>query len=311
MASDAQESRYNPTRHIYSKRLSTSPAHMHQTSNVASRSPSIIVRKIAKSSKLIILTCVIGALAGALVSHFTHPRWVGRMTIQIGQISTPENGGVTSRQVESQGVATARYNLPGFRMGILNNLGLPNPDGGDPDANLVFNSILISAARSPDLINLQVSAYSRDQAAAALTASFKAIAAVHQRTFDPALANMKSELQSASAKLAEAEGNYSRAYDSMRASTSKGDAANNNSHDVLVTNMVTLINTQILDLRKQTILLQQATSPMLTFPTRTIEPPYVPKRASTPSPALMIFAGALLGLLAGIAFAVRGMFRRG
>ncbi|WGS50627.1 hypothetical protein LFL96_03705 [Paraburkholderia sp. D15] len=233
------------------------------------------------------------------------------MTVQIGQISTPENGGITSRQVESQSVATTRYNLPGFRMGILNNLGLPAPDSGDRSASLVFNSMLISAARSPDLINLQVSAYSQAQASAALMAAFNAISAIHRRTFDPAAANMKSELARESSALTDAEGNYSRTYDTIRSSAARGDAANNNSRDVLVTNMATLINTQILDLRKQTALLQQATSPMLTYPTRVVEPPYVPKRPSTPGMLLMIAAGAVLGLLAGVAFAARDMFRRG
>ena len=284
---------------------------MHQAPVVAPRSPSGLVREITKSIKLVILTCLIGALAGALFSHFIQPHWVARMTVQIGQISTPTDGGITSRPVENQAAATVRYNLPGFRESVVNSLGLPAPDSGNRESEVIFNSMLISSARSPDLINLQVSAYSRDQAAAALIASFKAISAIHQKIYDPALNDMKGQLQSTSAKLTEAEGDYTHAYDAIRSSSTRSDGATNNSHDVLLTNMTTLINTQILDLRKQTVLLQEAMSPLLTYPTRIVEPPYVPKHPNTPSTVLLIAAGAALGLLMGGAYAARGFFRRG
>ena len=283
---------------------------MHQTPAVTSRSFSGLVRQITKSIKLVILLGVIGALAGALISHFLHPRWVARMTIQIGQISAPQGGGVVSRPIENQLTAADRYNLPGLRLSVINDLGLGAPDGGDRASRVIFDSLLATPARGPDLIKLQVSAYSREQATAALMASFKTFSAVHQKMFDPAVNDMKGQLATTSAKLAEAERDYAQTYESIQSSAAQGNTAAHDSRNVLVTNMATQINSQVLDLRRQTIELQQAISPLLTYPTRIVEAPYAPIRPNTPGTAVLIAIGAVLGLLTGVAFAVRGSTRR-
>lgn len=75
--------------------------------------------------------------------------------------------------IENQLTATERYNLPGFRLQVLNELGLPAPETGSQDANLLFDSLKAAAGRSPNVINVQVTAYSRDVAAAALDAALK------------------------------------------------------------------------------------------------------------------------------------------
>jgi uncharacterized protein involved in exopolysaccharide biosynthesis len=284
---------------------------MHQSTAVASRSFSDLVRQIAKSIKLILLIGVIGALAGAVASHFLQPRWVARMTIQIGQISAPQGPGVVSRPIENQLTAADRYNLPGLRLSVLNDLGLPAPEGGPRESKVIFGSLQATPARSPDLINLQVSGSSREQANAALMTSFKTFSAAHQKVFDPAVDNLKRELETASAKLATAERDYAHISDSIQSSAGQGNSGANDSRNVLVTNMATLINQQILDLRQQTVQLQQALSPMLTYPTHIVEAPYTPLRPNTPSTALLIAIGAALGLLTGIAFAVRGSVLRG
>jgi len=283
---------------------------MHQTPAIAQRSPTQLMRRLTKSIKLVVLTTVIGALAGAAISQLLHPRWLARMTIQIGQVSTPQNGGVISRPIENQSNAAVRYNLPGFRLNVVSDLGLPLPDSGARESRVIFDSMQATAARSPDMINLQVSAYSRQQAAAALMASFKEFAGAHQKMYAPTVSEMKRELDTTSAKLAEAERDYAATLDSARASTAQSKAgAGNDSRNVLVTNTATLINVQILNLKQQVVALQQAMSPMLTYPTRIVEMPYVPQSPTTPSKVVMIAAGAVLGLLAGVAFAARESLR--
>lgn len=280
---------------------------MHQTPAVAPRSLSYIARQLAKSIKLVILTGVIGALVGAVMSPFVHPRWVARMTVQIGQISAPQGeGSVLSRPVENQLTAVDRYNLPALHLRVLSDLGLSAPENGDRASTLIFDSLLAAPARSADLIQLQVSAYSRAQATAALLASFKALSADQQKMFGPAVNDMKQQLADASAKLAEAE----RDYQSIQSSTGEGNSGAPDSRNVLATNMATLINKQILDLRQQIAALQQSLSPLLTYPTRIVEAPYVPVRPSTPSTAMLIAIGAVLGLLLGVALAVHRIVRR-
>jgi hypothetical protein len=284
---------------------------MHQTPVTASPSHPGIIRQITRSAKLIVLTGVVGALAGGVVSHFLHPKWVGRMTIQIGQISAPQGEGVVSRPIENQLSAADRYNLPGLRLQVLKDLGLPAPDDGPRESRLIFDTLQATPSRAPDLIKLQVSASSREQATTALMASFKTFSAPHQQLFGPALSGLKSDLDNASAKLAAAEQDYTRSYQSVQSSSSPNGGTGNDARSVLVASTATLINQQILELRQQKATLQEAVSPLLTYPTRVVEAPYVPIRPSTPGAPVLVAIGAVVGLLLGLAFSVRGSVARG
>jgi hypothetical protein len=263
------------------------------------------MHRFTKAFTLVVVTTVVGALAGAAISHALHPRWLARMTVQIGQISSSQNGSVSSRPIENQANATVRYNLPGFRLNVVKSMGLPPPDEGDRNSKVIFDSMQATAARSADMIDLQVSAYSREQAASALTASFAEFSASHQSLFAPAVDDMKRELDSTSAQLAAAERDYSLTLNSARASAEQGKLDPTTSRDVLVANTASLINSQILNLKVQVVGLQQAMSPLLTYPTRVVTTLYVPQKPTTPSQGVLIAIGALLGLLAGIAFTAR------
>ncbi|TXC88855.1 hypothetical protein FRZ40_15355 [Paraburkholderia azotifigens] len=269
---------------------------MHQTPPVAERSHTHLLRHFAKSIKLIILTTVVGALIGTLTSQFQHPRWLAKMTVQIGQVTMPEQAG---QLIESQLSATDRYNLASSRLLVLQEMGLPTDVNNDREAKVIFDSLRATPAKGLDLIELEVSDYSRDRAQAALMASFKVFSAEHQKRFEPTVNDMKRALDLASAKLASVEADSDRTYKSIQS----GNATGNNSHDILLTNTATLINEQIVALNKQTTELQGALSPLRTYPTRMLVAPYVPERPSTPSAKLLIAVGAALGMLVGAAIA--------
>jgi LPS O-antigen subunit length determinant protein (WzzB/FepE family) len=286
------------------------PSCMHDTPALPLLSPRGLIRQIVKSSKLVVSLGVIGALAGAAISHFVHPRWVAAVTIQIGQITATDGSRQYSRAIENPLTAIDRFNLPAFRLGVIKNLGLPSPDSGAMESKEIFDSLNATPETSPDLVHLQVSAYSRQQAEITLRSAFDALAAAHRQLYDPAVDNMKRDLEGASTKLAAAQSDYARSYQVMRSSTEQGSAALDGTRNILVTNMATQINTQILQLKQEIALLQQALSPMNTYPTRMVEAPYAPPHPRSPSAKLLIAAGAVLGLLAGAALALRADFKR-
>ncbi|WP_158647002.1 hypothetical protein [Paraburkholderia azotifigens] len=218
------------------------------------------------------------------------------MTVQIGQVTMPEQAG---QLIESQLSATDRYNLASSRLLVLQEMGLPTDVNNDREAKVIFDSLRATPAKGLDLIELEVSDYSRDRAQAALMASFKVFSAEHQKRFEPTVNDMKRALDLASAKLASVEADSDRTYKSIQS----GNATGNNSHDILLTNTATLINEQIVALNKQTTELQGALSPLRTYPTRMLVAPYVPERPSTPSAKLLIAVGAALGMLVGAAIA--------
>jgi LPS O-antigen subunit length determinant protein (WzzB/FepE family) len=283
---------------------------MHQTPALAALAPRNLIRQTLKSLKLIVSAGVIGALAGALVSHFVHPRWVASMTVQVGQIMTVSGGRLESRPIENPLTVIDRFNLPAFRIRIIKDMGLPSPDSAR-ESREIFDSLNALPETSPDLIHLQVTAYSREQAEAILRSAFGELSAAHRPLYDPAVDNMKSALASTSTKLVAAEADYARGYQALRSSAEQGNAALDNTRSILITNMATQINLQVIQLKQQAEQLQQALNPMNTYPTRVIEAPYAPLKPRSPSMTLLIAAGAVLGLLAGAALALSANSKRG
>lgn len=284
---------------------------MHQTppalSTLSARSLGL---QLFKSLKLVVLVGVLGALAGAAVSHFTPTRWGATMTVQIGQITAPSSPGLDSRQIENPLTVIDRSNLPSFRLKVIKDLGLPSPDVAS-GAKEIFDSLNATAETSPNLIHLQVTAYSREQAEAALRFAFDELSASHRQLYDADVTGMKRELDSSSARLAAAEADYARGYQTIRSAAGQGTAAIDSARNILVTNMATQINWQILQLKQQVNQLQQALSPMNTYPTRVVEAPYAPLKPRSPSAKLLIAAGAILGLLVGAALALGPSVKRG
>jgi len=251
-----------------------------------------------KSSKLIVALGVVGALAGFGASQVIKPRWTAKMTVQIGQIASAGPGGMTLRLVENQLTSVERYNLPASRQGVVQALGLPDPDSSR-DAMIIFDTLRANASKSPDVLSLQVSGYSRASAMAAMAASFKILSAEHVKLFEPTLERMKAELEDTTARLDVARRAYDRSITSLKSRATKGDVGQDSSRDVLLTNMTTAINTQILELKAQSERQQDELEPSRTYPTRVLGEPFAPEAPSTPGAMLLVMAGTALGLVIG------------
>lgn len=219
------------------------------------------------------------------------------MAIQLGQVSIPDaKGTLVTQPLENQLTAIERYNLPSFRLQVLSALGLPNPDTGNREADLVFKSLKATAARSPNVMNVEVSAYSPDAAAATLDAAAKAFSAMHSKLYEQAVGTMQTNQAMIQGKLATAQRDYGRISEMLKSTTS-GTPSSPSARDVLASNTATLINTQILDLQQQASAYQDALGPLRTYPTKAMGPAYVPAQPSTPGVAVLIAAGAAVGLL--------------
>lgn len=254
---------------------------------------------LRRYSKLLIALGVVGALAGFAASQVMKPKWTARATVQVGQLASIASGGITFRLIENQLTVADRYNLPAMRLQVLQSLGLPAP-GSNAEANLYFESMRAVTGKSPDVVNLQVSGYTRESALAALNASFTVLNAAHSPLFNPTVARMKSDLDQIVGKLAIAQQEYDKSVIALRTGSARG--VSNTTQDVLVTNMATVINTQILDLKKQATQIQEALEPSRTYPTRMLGAAYAPEKASTPGPLLLTMAGLALGIVIGALF---------
>ncbi|WP_454757265.1 hypothetical protein [Cupriavidus campinensis] len=261
-----------------------------------SQAPVTPLGLLMKNSKLIVALGLVGALAGLGASQVVKPRWVAKLTVQIGQLASANQGSMTFRLLENQLTAADRYNLPASRLQVVQAMGLPSPSAS-PEARLVFDSLRASTGKSPDVISLQVSGYSRGQALSAMAASYKVLSTEHSKLFDPTYNQMKAELDDVNAKLDGAEKEYNQSLQSLKGSVAKGTG--NAAQDVLVTNLATVINGRILDLKRLATQLRDALAPSRTYPTRMLGELFVPDEPNTPGPALLIASGTALGLALG------------
>jgi len=219
------------------------------------------------------------------------------MTVQVGQISTPEGSGVVSRLVENQLTAVDRYNLPSSRQGVLKELGLPADTGRE--SKLIFETLLGSPGKGPNLINLQVSAYSRDQAISAIDASAKLLATEHQKLLASATGRMLGDLAILNDKLKVAEKGYANSYGWLEASAKQKNQSSSSARDVQLTNLAMLADKQSVELRQRITQLQEALDPTFTYPTRAMGEVFAPASPSTPGSTIFVAAGAVFGLALG------------
>ncbi|MGO4325651.1 Wzz/FepE/Etk N-terminal domain-containing protein [Cupriavidus sp. M-11] len=260
----------------------------------------------AKSAKLLLATTVIGVAGAIGYSFFQPPQWTAKMTVQIGQVTTPSSGGSNiSKLIEAQLTASDRYNLPSFRLDVLKNMGLPAPDANSPESALLFESLRSAPAKSIDLINVQVSGYSREQAIRALDVSFKTLSAEHEKVYAPAVERMKADLANSLTKLAVAEQDYQRTYTALKSSESR-----TTTQDLFTTNILAVVSARVLALGQQKIQLEDGLATLRTYPTRVLGEYYAPQRPSSPGKLLYAVAGAAIGLMAGLLIALARNSRR-
>lgn len=258
---------------------------------------------LKRSWKLIVLLGAVGALGGAAAGMVIKPKWVAKVTVQVGQLSSASPNGISSRLLENQLTVADRFNAPTLRLDVLHAMGFPGP-ASHRDAQLYFDTLRAGTGRSPDTVNLQVSGYSREGAIDAIKASFQVLSAAHSQLFDPTFVRLKSELDELNGKMAASQQEYDKSLQALKASAGRTSSS---AQDILVTNLTSVLNNQVLDLKKQTALTQESLEPARTYPTRMLGQPYAPEEPSTPGPALLTVAGTALGIVIGalIAFVRR------
>ncbi|CAJ0690569.1 hypothetical protein LMG18102_01305 [Ralstonia mannitolilytica] len=264
-----------------------------------------VTRVLRESVRWVLLAGVIGAVAGVAASIVIPPRWTAKLTVQIGQVAMANtNGAPVKLPLENQLTAAERVNQPNFRLDVIKALGLPHPDTGSKKADLAFDSLRASAERSPDLITLQASSYSKEEALEIVDMAFKGFSATHQKLFEQSTETAHQELARAQNNLSAAEAAYRNAANALKSGYLGNGATAAGARDVLVSNTVALLRAQVSDLHQQVNAYRNALSPVQSYPTRAMAPAYVPERPSTPSRTVWVLGGVVIGLLVGAALAL-------
>ncbi|MEN7526118.1 hypothetical protein [Cupriavidus sp. DL-D2] len=255
----------------------------------------------ARSIKIVLTTALLGAVLGLALFQFHTPRWTAKMVVKLGQVTTFVDSGVTVRPLETQLTAVELLNQPTYRFNVLSALGLPKPYEDNAQSTLIFETLRATPGRGQDLVTVQVNAESRDLAQKTLNASYNLLGNEHTKMFNDVVDRMKKDLADTGTRLATAEDEYSKAFQSLKATKSnEGTAA----RDLFATNLVATVSRQILDLQRRKTQLEYSLESVRTYPTRVVDTPYVPVAPSSPGRTVYIGLGALAGLIFGIALSV-------
>ncbi|WP_316663452.1 hypothetical protein [Ralstonia psammae] len=227
------------------------------------------------------------------------------MTVQIGQVAMANASGTPVKfSLENQLTAAERVNQPNFRLDVVKALGLPSPDAGNRKADLAFESLRASAERSPDLITLQASSYSKEDALEIVDTAFKSLSTTHRKLFEQSTEVTQHELTRAQENLSAADAEYRSATSALKSGYTTNAATAAGARDVLVSNTVSLLRAQVSDLHQQVNAYRDALSPVQSYPTRAVAPAYAPERPSTPSRTVWVLGGFVISLLVGATLAL-------
>lgn len=124
--------------------------------------------------KVLILAITLGGFIGISLMPKRPPMWAASGLVRIAQIngSAPLIDAATAATIVQQ---------PGFTSDSLENAGLPRDPYADPKALLALKTLVAIPQRSPNLVQLQVSAYSPDEAKRILEG---AVVTLQQQTAD-------------------------------------------------------------------------------------------------------------------------------
>jgi hypothetical protein len=251
---------------------------------------------------LSLATFVILGLIGAIVVLVLLPKqWQGTVVVQVGQISDVGTPQPLPMPIESTYRALERLNLRSFQDEVLKRLGLPLAPGTNENTDLIRKSTQISVLRSSDLLQIQVRAYSGQDAKRFVDAYKELLLSAHAQLIQPSVDKLKSDLSETDRSLANEETRRTE-LQSLAKEQYRMGVSGKFSEGVLLTDMINKNDVAIRTLRARQINLRELLSPSKTFNSRPLGATDISEQAVFPPKVPIILAGIMLGLLFGLLF---------
>lgn len=243
---------------------------------------------------------IVAGIAALTLGYLLPPTWEAIGVVQVGAVGQA-NVGQGVQLVEPPIRAVERARMRVFQDAVVARLGLPVNEG-NPQGRLYRGTIKIKQLQSTDFLEINLRAYSPDDARRWIDATVEQMAEAHRQLAAPTLDRLKKQL-------AETEATLSRlrtARQEMQSATElKKEIKPGERFAESVYNANLLVTTEA-DIRKsedtRSILLEQL-SPARTYPTKLVDRIFVGDDPVSPRPLLMAAVSSLLGLFAGLMLA--------
>ncbi len=255
-----------------------------------------------------------GALGWFVSPKYFGSHWLATALVKIGQVGVvPE---MTVVPVEPAARALERARSPAFTAALLKQLGLPTEDPTEnADAMMVRRSLRLSSPRNSELLEFQVEGSSPEEARQRIVLAVGILSAAHDSISESLIKNLRASLVQTESKLAEVINERDRL--SKLIGPQQGSVGGRGfSESVLLSNLLSNRDDQILDLTKQRQQIVSLLGSSRTFPTGVLSEDAVSLRLVKSDKIMKLtLAAALIGLAIGLipVFRLRGgwsAFRR-
>lgn len=269
---------------------------------------SLTLTRFSVLRRALLVALLMSVSVGALGWHFSlkyfDSHWLATALVKIGQVGVfPEMIVVPN---ETSARALERVRSPAFTASLLNKLSLPTEDPTESaDARTLRRSLRFSSPRNSELLEVQVEGNSPDEARQRIILAVGLLSAAHERISESLIKNLRDSLFQTDSKLAEIINERDRL--SKFIGPQQGSVGGRGfSESVLLSNLLSKRDEQILDLTKQRLQILSLLGPSRTFPTGVLSDDAVTLRKIQSEQVIkMTFAGALLGFLLGLILVFR------
>lgn len=257
---------------------------------------------VIRRYKYWVLGFPVAAMAAATVWVYfvLKPEWQASATIQIGQVGQVGQIGLyTGVPIEPANKVVERLSQSAFLQSALSGPGSGASNGKTPPG-LVRHSFKASAVPgSPDLVNVRVRAYSKQDAERFLGAIGSHLQRVHAGLSSPFIQRLNLRLASINAEMAKLQVQRNSLLDQFKkAGNPAGSTPDVNS--LILANTLTQQDALLFSLRQAKLETEAQLSPEATFPTSFSGPIQSGSKPVFPKKSLTILLSAILGLMGGL-----------
>ena len=250
---------------------------------------------IRKNLKLLLISLIVGAFFGLILTFIIPKQYQATALVKIGQLGNIGSAGIP---IESSLQVLDRIKSRSFQDDVLGALKIETIDD---DNSLVkrFRETLIIKLEKSDLITLSVKALSRKEAQRQLVAVVIQLNIAHNKISNPTITRLNLELDSIKNDLKFAEFESKRIANLLEV---QADSVTDKkfSQVALLSSLHMSLESEIRSFNDSKRLLEERLSVERTFPTHVLGRVEVTRKAVFPKKTIFVPIGAFLGLLLGI-----------
>lgn len=257
----------------------------------------------------IALFSLLGGLFGFGITYIVPHEWEAKSILQVGQIYSARDGGANASAIELPARTVERMISVAFEDEVLRSLNLSVKSGISADADLLRSSTSVRLIRNADLIELATKARSPEKAKLTIDAYEKIIFKAHRKLLQPSLDRLTADLRVVEQSIGKLESE-----EAMLSAAAQGAAKQNSSaqfaENVLLNQLRTNNDTQLIDYRRRRVALMEQLSPERTYNTFAVAPVTVSQQPVFPKRSIFTLLGIIAGLVVMLMSHVGGVLLR-